>query len=124
GWVECNGGTISDPESPLNGQPIPNLNGTFTHGGGGTSAAGRFLRGTTGTTGSTASDQANNLAEVNMADVGTPNSLSVTVPDNGSWSGWLTDYYLTSSNDAIRFRKHGRETYPGYYTVRWIMRIK
>ncbi|MDW8273550.1 MAG: hypothetical protein RMJ53_04895, partial [Chitinophagales bacterium] len=80
--------------------------------------------GTTGTTGSTASDQANNLAEVNMADVGTPNSLSVTVPDNGSWSGWLTDYYLTSSNDAIRFRKHGRETYPGYYTVRWIMRIK
>jgi len=35
-WVECNGGTVSDPESPIYGQPIPNLNGE-----------GRFLRGST-----------------------------------------------------------------------------
>lgn len=26
GWVECNGQTLNDPESPLNGQIIPNLN--------------------------------------------------------------------------------------------------
>ncbi len=34
GWVECNGQTLSDPDSLLNGQAIPNLNG-----------GGRFLRG-------------------------------------------------------------------------------
>jgi hypothetical protein len=27
GWVECNGQTLNDPFSPLNGQVIPNLNG-------------------------------------------------------------------------------------------------
>lgn len=42
GWVECNGQTLDDPESPLNGQIIPNLNGEN-----------RFLRGgiTSGATG-------------------------------------------------------------------------
>jgi hypothetical protein len=47
-WVECNGQAISDVESPLNGQTIPNLNAS----GGGTK---RFLRGSTtsGTTGGT-----------------------------------------------------------------------
>ncbi len=46
GWVECNGQTLSDADSPLNGQTIPDLNG---FGGG----AQRFLRGATssGTTG-------------------------------------------------------------------------
>ncbi len=34
GWVECNGQTLVDPASPLDGQVIVNLNGT-----------GRFLRG-------------------------------------------------------------------------------
>ncbi|MGR0480422.1 MAG: hypothetical protein ACTFAL_03215 [Candidatus Electronema sp. V4] len=34
GWVECNGQILDDPESPYNGQAIPNLNGE-----------GRFLRG-------------------------------------------------------------------------------
>lgn len=42
GWVECNGGTLSDASSPFNGQAIPDLNVTQ-----------RFLRGktTSGTTG-------------------------------------------------------------------------
>lgn len=45
GWVECNGQTLSDPESPLDGQVIPALNGSI-----GTQ---RFLRGsiTSGATG-------------------------------------------------------------------------
>jgi hypothetical protein len=35
-FVECNGQTLSDPGSPLNGQTIPNLNGQsyFLRGGG------------------------------------------------------------------------------------------
>ena len=36
GWVECNGGILDNPDSPLNGQAIPNLNGDK-----------RFLRGGT-----------------------------------------------------------------------------
>lgn len=32
GWLECNGQTISDPESPMNGQAVPNLNGRFLRG--------------------------------------------------------------------------------------------
>lgn len=36
GWVECNGQTLSDPDSPFVGQTIPDLNGE-----------GRFLRGGT-----------------------------------------------------------------------------
>jgi len=34
-WVECNGQTISDADSPYNGQAVPNLNSTgrFLHGG-------------------------------------------------------------------------------------------
>lgn len=46
GWVECNGQTLADATSPLNGQVIPALNGT-------TDANKRFLRGasTSGGTG-------------------------------------------------------------------------
>ncbi|MCE5217807.1 hypothetical protein LLH03_12355 [bacterium] len=36
GWVECNGGTLDNPDSPYHGQTIPNLNGDK-----------RFLRGST-----------------------------------------------------------------------------
>ena len=28
GWVECNGQTLSDADSPMNGQVIPNINGS------------------------------------------------------------------------------------------------
>src|SRR3972149_936817 len=38
-WVECNGQTLSDAESPLNGQTIPNLNNAVEE------TYGRFLRG-------------------------------------------------------------------------------
>ena len=28
GWAECDGSTVSDAESPLNGQTLPDLNGS------------------------------------------------------------------------------------------------
>lgn len=40
GWVECNGQTLNDPESPYHGQSVPNLNGWQ-------GAPQRFLRGST-----------------------------------------------------------------------------
>lgn len=42
GFKECDGTAVSDANSPLNGQTVPNLNG-----------GNRFTRGTSGTTGTT-----------------------------------------------------------------------
>ncbi|MCS6982472.1 MAG: hypothetical protein NZM65_09810, partial [Flavobacteriales bacterium] len=121
GWVECNGGTVSDPESPLNGQPIPDLNntpsGTF-----GTPSGGYYLRGTTGTTGVTQSDRAPDFQiEQSATNQGTQ---AGTVSNDGStsnYSPWLRNYYL---DDSLRWRYINGEVRPVTYTVRWIMRIK
>ncbi len=47
GWTECNGQVLDDPESPYNGQMLPNLNGE-----------GRFLRGSN----ASGTDEADTLA--------------------------------------------------------------
>lgn len=121
GWVECNGGTISDSESPINGQSIPNLNnvptGTF-----GTPSGGYYLRGTTGTTGGTQADRSPNL-EINQSST-SQGVGSGTVSNDGAtqnFSGWLNNYYW---DDSFRWRFVGGEVRPVTYTVRWIMRIK
>ena len=48
GWLDCNGQTVSDADSPLNGQVMPNLNGDLD-------TNKRFLKGatTSGATGGT-----------------------------------------------------------------------
>jgi hypothetical protein len=121
GWVECNGGTVSDPESPINGQPIPNLNnipsGTF-----GTPSGGYYLRGTTGTTGTTQSDRAPDFQIEQSAN--SQGTQSGTVNNDGAtsnYSPWLRNYYL---DDSLRWRYVNGEVRPVTYTVRWIMRIK
>ena len=73
GWVQCNGQTLVDPESPLNGQVIPDLNGEN-----------RFLRGNTvsGTTGGSdthrhsfsTTDDANSVG--NTYSFASPNNLT------------------------------------------------
>lgn len=45
GWVECNGQTLDDPESPFHGQVIPNLNLVDRRGAGLGRQGGMFLRG-------------------------------------------------------------------------------
>jgi hypothetical protein len=45
GWVECNGQTLEDPESPFNGHIIPNLNLVDRRGAGLGRDGGVFLRG-------------------------------------------------------------------------------
>lgn len=42
-WAECDGSVIGDPESPYNGQTIPNLNGQYNS----WNSKGSFLRGNT-----------------------------------------------------------------------------
>ncbi len=55
GWIECDGSTINDSESPMNGQTVPDLNGT-------TDADSRFLRGATTSGGTGGSYQHNHGA--------------------------------------------------------------
>jgi hypothetical protein len=94
-WVACAGQSLSDTESPLNGQTIPDLNdasGTET-----------FLRGNTssGGTGGTASH--NHSA-----------SSGASGPGNiGAATSWLTSPSTNSS---------GIE--PEYYDVVWVMKVK
>ncbi|MBS1614400.1 MAG: hypothetical protein JST49_16385 [Bacteroidetes bacterium] len=123
GWVECNGQTLSDAASPLNGTAMPNLNGTFTTEAGGTSSAGRFLRGGA-TSGTFASDRTNSVTEMLIEDNGGGQASQRSIPDNGSWSAAGYNYYTTGSNDGIKLRKKGVETNPGSMTVVWIMKVK
>jgi hypothetical protein len=59
-WLECDGQTVSDPESPLNGVTLPDVN-----------AAGRFLRGAT-TSGAVGGQDYFGTATADNAGVGSP----------------------------------------------------
>lgn len=93
-WVECNGQTLSDIASPLNGQVIPNLNGSNY-----------FLRGNTvsGSTGGAAS----HTHGINIQQVGWD-----AAPD----ASHFTDGTIISTAAASNL--------PPYMDIVWIMRIK
>lgn len=59
GWLECDGSTVSDADSPLNGETLPDLNGS--------AGTQRFLRGST-TSGSTGGSETHNHSIPNAAD--------------------------------------------------------
>jgi hypothetical protein len=100
GWVECNGQTISDSESPINGQVIPNINGD-----------GRFIRGSeiSGTTQVSQNKSqtltGNGTLDINVKNDG-GNAISPLVNLGGSSYGqlsasgpWGIDAAKISSND-------------------------
>ena len=103
-WVECNGQTVADPESPFNGQTLPNLNdGDFLRGNttsGGTGGAATHTHPFSATTGpeniSVSVSQA--TADVNCAGEGHTHAVSGTT-DNSS-------------------------SLPPYFEAVWIIRIK
>jgi hypothetical protein len=72
-WVECNGQVLNDPESPLNGQTIDDLNG-----------AQRFLRGASASGGTGGADTWNLAGEVsvdNNLDASSTTVASAPQPD-------------------------------------------
>jgi hypothetical protein len=73
GFVQCNGQTIADATSPMNGQVVPNINDSA------------FLMGTTGTTSST-------TASANTKDLSHTHSVTsnVTVSDHGAHTHSVT----------------------------------
>ncbi len=115
GWVECKGGTVSDPDSPIRGASIPNLNGNP---GGGPSPAlsgaeQMFLRG-----GMTSGNGQDDLIESHTHDYESER-------DTNGWGGsnsgtGLTEWRRTKDTGATG----GSETRPKNMSVVWIMRIK
>ena len=118
GWVECNGQTIFDANSPMNGIVVPNLNGGTTSESGDASR-GRFLRGNT-TSGLFQQDQANNLAYINHDDTGNADTEDF-LDDDGTL---VTIRNYSTDGDRFQARLDGVETRVTNMSVRWIIRTK
>jgi len=107
GWLECNGQTINDEESPYNGQTLPNLNSDTQDG---STNSGMFLRGasTSGTL---------------QADATAVNGLSIAATNGTKRTnyGMATDF---SSDSPGSISSSDNETRPANMTVVWIIRIK
>jgi len=123
GWVQCVGGNVNDVASPINGRPIPNLNGNTTSVSGDVSR-GRFLRGST-VSGQFQNDDANNFEQVQAddSDQGVINGVR-TIDDDGNWSSYMATSRDGGDRDPLRFRVAGIENRVTNMSVRWIMRIK
>lgn len=118
GWVECDGATLSDSDSPYNGQVIPDLNG-----------GNRFLRGNATSGGTGGSETASHTHDLPMG-AGAGNELQI----EANWSDGrlftaeskVTDMSSSSETSLTTFRSDATapNNKPPYYEVVWIMRIK
>ena len=102
-WVECNGQTLSDADSPFNGQVIPNLNGFF-------GSAKRFLRGATAS-GATGGADTHTHGLGNLAN-------DPIVVDTGAVSN------VVSVDTASSVNTNAGSSLPSYYEVVWVLRVK
>jgi microcystin-dependent protein len=116
GWVECNGQTISDADSPYNSVAAPNLNNTA---GPDTQ---RFLRGAK-RSGATGGEDEHTLTTSEIP------AHTHTVKGNDN-SGGTSPYLIgldTAETDGSTGSTGGgaaHQNRPPYYEVVWVMRIK
>jgi len=104
GWVECNGQTLSDSDSPYNGQTIPDLNNNNY-----------FLRGNTTSSGTGgASTHTHSFTE----------SSSYTGLYVHSNTSDYIRYGSLGANYIVVHRTASSSSIPPYYDVVWIMRVK
>jgi len=101
-YVECNGQTLSDSDSPFNGATIPDLNASA-------GSNQRFLRG------NTTSGTAGGADSVNLQ-----HNHTVTVPAGGVLESGLVKGTPTTDNQLSTTQS----ILPKYYEVVWVMRIK
>jgi hypothetical protein len=98
GWLECDGSTISDADSPLDGVAVPNLNGT-------TDASKAFIRGVDANTTDNSVSDATHIHSSN-------NTISAS--GSGGSSAWDGGQPTTTATRAV----------PPYAEMVWIIRIK
>ena len=118
GWLEVNGQTVSDADSPYNGQALPDLNGE--------SGTNRFLRGST-TSGTEDGSETHNHQWAN-----TGSSNGVATEGTGfdkfdkSWDSSGNSKDLDADHSYLKgeYWTTKVSTLPSYYEVVWIMRIK
>lgn len=113
GWLECDGSVIDDYNSPLNGETLPDLNGSN-----------QMLRGNTDGSGRTGGNATHNhqWKGSTTASYDSGGGLAVTVWQTANPAGGATRYVVTSvSPNAWTNKIDGS---PPYYEVVWIMRIK
>lgn len=115
GWVECNGQTLNDPQSPVNGQTIPNLNAS----GGGTK---RYLRGST-TSGTTGGADTVTLTSTELP----AHTHTIAIDNTGGFGtgvvttgGTQDDTRTTSSTGS----GSAFSILNSYYEVVWVMRVR
>lgn len=106
-YAECNGQTISDADSPYDGQTLPNLNGNN-----------RFLRGNS-TSGSTGGADSVNLSHSHGGSTGGANTGF-----NGGDGVTGTSGGYETHNHGIGSSLGSEENKPPYYEVVWVMRVK
>ncbi|MEO1268695.1 MAG: hypothetical protein AAFX99_11395 [Myxococcota bacterium] len=129
-WVRCDGQVLNDPDSPLNGVIIPNLN-----------SAGRFLRGGT-SSGTLQEDQIQTHTHIDSGHRHTYFTTAWFFNELVNGSNYLRGTDTTSGRHQDRSQtsqanlgeptpfeqssdiRHGDETRPRNMSVVWIMRIK
>lgn len=125
GWVECNGQKLDDPQSPLHGQVIPNLNGPAL-----------FIRGGA-TSGVFQQDQMQSHKHLDAGHLHgshdtngthTPKDIDDTSNEYGFQIFANTDIGYAILGDPSQSTagpaRHGSETRPVNISMVWIMRVK
>lgn len=134
GWVECNGQTISDENSPYNGKNVPNLNGL--------NSEKRFLRGNSnsGTVGGkdrvrwAMTEKDTSYRAWRTFDIGYYDSHGgiYTFDENGgAWRVGIDQgepYYDGMPDDStpekLTYDSYTETNLPSYYEIVWIIKIK
>jgi hypothetical protein len=101
-WVECNGQTLNDPQSPFHGQVIDDLNGA-----GGPQ---RFLRGAAASGGTGGADTHAHDIDLQI--------MSANTADGGDHTSVIPTVYTTTGPNPAS------SALPSYYEVVWVIRVK
>jgi hypothetical protein len=113
GWVECNGDTLNDSDSPLNGQTIPDLNGEE-----------RFLRGSS-TSGVSQADAFQGHWHQIYFEIHSENGSSIRTDSFASGSSSSSTAVRQAITDGVNGTPRvASETRPINMSVVWIMRVK